>query len=196
MSEGQTEQLSKNAQKRLQKQQEKEKKQQERAAVVGEDEVSPEQYFENRVKQIKELKQNPELFPFPHKFELTHNVEELYKVNDIEKIQDGQFQEEHVKVPGRVYAIRKQGKKMIFMDIKSENVKVQVIALEQNFASEKDFQNVDEIIKRGDVIGIEGQFGKSKTGEASIMAKKIILLSPCLHILPAAKNNEKEIITC
>lgn len=85
---------------------------------------------------------------------------------------------------------------MIFMDIKSENVKVQVIALEQNFASEKDFQNVDEIIKRGDVIGVEGQFGKSKTGEASIMAKKITLLSPCLHILPAAKNNEKEVITC
>ncbi len=124
MSEGQAEQLSKNAQKRLLKQQEKEKKQQERAAVVGEDEVSPEQYFENRVKQIKELKKNPELFPFPHKFELTHNVDELFKVNDIEKIQDGQFQEEQVKVPGRVYAIRKQGKKMIFMDIKSENVKV------------------------------------------------------------------------
>lgn len=85
---------------------------------------------------------------------------------------------------------------MIFMDIKSDNIKIQIISLAQNFPSEQDFSKIDEIIKRGDIIGIEGQFGKSKTGETSIMAKKVTLLSPCLHSLPAAKNNETEIITC
>lgn len=66
----------------------------------------------------------------------------------------------------------------------------------QNFSSENDFEKIDEIIKRGDIIGVLGQFGKSKTGETSIMAKSITLLSPCLHALPAAKNNETEVLTC
>ncbi len=82
------------------------------------------------------------------------------------------------------------------MDIKSDNLKIQIICLAQNFATEDEFSKVDEIIKRGDIIGVEGQFGKSKTGEISLMAKKVILLTPCLHVLPAAKNNETEIITC
>ena len=63
-------------------------------------------------------------FPFPHKFHLSHTVEQLFRENDTDKIENGQFLEGTVKVPGRVYAIRKQGKKMIFMDIKSDNVKI------------------------------------------------------------------------
>jgi lysyl-tRNA synthetase class 2 len=55
---------------------------------------------------------------------LSHTVERLFKENDCEKIEAGSFQEELIKVPGRVYAIRKQGKKMIFMDIKSDNIKI------------------------------------------------------------------------
>lgn len=127
---------------------------------------------------------------------MSHTIEKLFKENDCDKIEAGSFHEELIKVPGRVYAIRKQGKRMIFMDIKSDNVKIQVISLAQNFSSEEEFAKVDEIIKRGDIIGVVGQFGKSKTGEISIMAKKIILLTPCLHALPVSKNNEAEVITC
>lgn len=41
-----------------------------------------------------------------------------------------------------------------------------------------------------------GFFGKSKTGEYSIMAKEVILLTPCLHVLPDAKKGQAEVITC
>jgi lysyl-tRNA synthetase class II len=45
---------------------------------------------------------------------------------------------------------------MIFIDIKSDNIKLQIIALAQNFSSEEEFERIDEIIKRGDIIGVNG----------------------------------------
>ena len=55
---------------------------------------------------------------------------------------------------------------------------------------------MDEIIKRGDIVGVIGKFGKSKTGEYSVLANNVILLSPCLHVLPAAKKGHDEVLTC
>ena len=85
---------------------------------------------------------------------------------------------------------------MIFMDMKSDNQKVQIICLSQSFSSEERFEQVAEIIKRGDIVGVVGVFGKSKSGEFSIMAKDVILLAPCLHVLPDAKKGQTEVITC
>lgn len=36
------------------------------------------------------------------------------------------------------------------------------------FDSEKSFNEIFENIKRGDIIGVVGKFGKSKTGEISL----------------------------
>ena len=40
------------------------------------------------------------------------------------------------------------------------------------------------IFRRGDIIGITGQPGRTKNGEFSIFAHDVQLLSPCLHMLP------------
>jgi lysyl-tRNA synthetase class 2 len=85
---------------------------------------------------------------------------------------------------------------MIFMDLKSDNQKLQIICLSQNFSSEQTFNQISEIIKRGDIIGVVGTFGKSKTGEFSLMAKEVVLLAPCLHVLPDAKKGQTEVLTC
>ncbi len=39
-------------------------------------------------------------------------------------------------------------------------------------------------LRRGDIIGIVGKVGRSKTGELSIFARIVKLLTPCLHMLP------------
>lgn len=46
------------------------------------------------------------------------------------------------------------------------------------------FQAVVAKIRRGDIVGIVGNPGKTKKGELSIMPTMIELLSPCLHMLP------------
>ena len=42
-------------------------------------------------------------------------------------------------------------------------------------------------MKRGDIIGVTGFPGKSKKGELSIFARTVVVLSPCLHMLPKNK---------
>jgi len=42
------------------------------------------------------------------------------------------------------------------------------------------------MIKRGDIIGIRGNPGKSKKGELSIFPTQVELLSPCFHMLPTS----------
>ncbi len=39
-------------------------------------------------------------------------------------------------------------------------------------------------LRRGDIVGVVGNPGKTKKGELSIMPTSLQLLSPCLHMLP------------
>lgn len=46
------------------------------------------------------------------------------------------------------------------------------------------FQATLSKVRRGDIVGVVGNPGKTKKGELSIMPTSIQLLSPCLHMLP------------
>jgi hypothetical protein len=49
------------------------------------------------------------------------------------------------------------------------------------------FQALHGATKRGDIVGVTGYPGKSKKGELSIFAVKLVVLAPCLHMLPKTK---------
>lgn len=49
---------------------------------------------------------------------------------------------------------------------------------------EKDFNEIHALLRRGDIVGVTGTPSRTKKGELSISPSKIILLSPCLHMLP------------
>lgn len=54
------------------------------------------------------------------------------------------------------------------------------------------FEKQHTNLRRGDVIGITGYPGRTnpknkETGELSIFATQVTLLSPCLHMLPGVK---------
>ncbi|KAH9560568.1 hypothetical protein CY35_06G112000 [Sphagnum magellanicum] len=60
-----------------------------------------------------------------------------------------------------------------------------------------EYGNLHAGIKIGNILGIKGFPGKSKTGELGIFSKSITVLSFCLHMLPkgqaaTSKNQEKE----
>lgn len=84
--------LSKNEQKRLEKQKKLELERAEKAAKRAaeakdkpekEKEIlDPTQYFENRSKMVNELKKNPETYPYPHKFHVRITVSEFIKKYD------------------------------------------------------------------------------------------------------------------
>ena len=45
-------------------------------------------------------------------------------------------------------------------------------------------------IKRGDIIGVVGQPGKTKRGELSLFPTSLQLLTPCLHMMPKTTYGE------
>ena len=47
-----------------------------------------------------------------------------------------------------------------------------------------DFEAATSAVKRGDIIGVTGFPGRSKRNELSLFSRSIIILSPCLHMLP------------
>ena len=99
-------------------------------------------------------------------------------------IKVGTHMDEVVAVAGRVFAKRESGSKLVFFDIISGNIKLQVLANARFYESTEKFKEMYKNIKRGDRIGLVGHPGKSKLGEISIIPKKIILLAPCLKQLP------------
>jgi lysyl-tRNA synthetase class 2 len=59
-----------------------------------------------------------------------------------------------------------------------------------NAAGDVPFEKQHEHIRRGDIIGVVGWPGRTNpakrdTGELSIFAKEVILLTPCLHMTPS-----------
>lgn len=87
-------------------------------------------------------------------------------------------------VAGRVFSIRESGGKLIFYDLRGEGLKIQVMANARHYENEEKFATDVSKIRRGDIIGVVGNPGKTKKGEFSIMPRSITLLSPCLHMLP------------
>ena len=45
-------------------------------------------------------------------------------------------------------------------------------------------------MRRGDIIGIEGNPGRSETGELSVRPTKIVSLSYCMHMIPKRQGED------
>lgn len=87
-------------------------------------------------------------------------------------------------IAGRVHAIRESGAKLIFYDLRGEGVKIQVMANARQYKDGEKFATDTSKIRRGDIIGVVGNPGKTKKGEFSIIPHSVTLLSPCLHMMP------------
>lgn len=81
-------------------------------------------------------------------------------------------------------SIRSSGKNLIFYVIKGEGVKLQVLANAKFHKGERSFEETHDVFRRGDIIGVTGHPCTSVKGELSISPENIILLAPCLHMLP------------
>lgn len=195
-----SEELSKNALKKIQKAEEAARKKAEKAAerakvaasqpkkekLGGDDEVlDPTQYYQNRMKTTDAL---PEAYP--HKFQTTHMIKEF--IEEFTGLEDGSHVDTvTASIAGRLTAKRIQGK-LLFYDIVGDGLKVQIMSDIKNMTGgEAKFREIHALLKRGDIVGVTGYPGKSKKGELSIFPTDLQLLSPCLHMLPTGRSGLK-----
>eukprot|EP00924_Labyrinthula_sp_SR-Ha-C_P012023 maker-scaffold_26-snap-gene-2.58-mRNA-1 protein AED:0.02 eAED:0.02 QI:274/1/1/1/1/1/2/86/597 len=145
--------------------------------------LDPSKYFENRTKQLQKA-EDAGLNIYPHKFQTTLTFDEY--IDSFSSLEKGSHEEEKsVSIAGRILARRKQGAKMVFLDLHADGKKIQVMSQLQHYKEgEAAFFKVHNLIRYGDIIGVTGFPGKSKTGELSIFPTEIQLLSPCMKMLP------------
>ena len=92
-----------------------------------------------------------------------------------------EMEEKPVSVAGRIMSKRGMGK-VIFSHIKDDKGQIQLFVRKDNLSEQEfaDFKKYDI----GDIVGVDGVVFKTKTGEVSVRAEKITLLSKSLRPLP------------
>ena len=156
--------------------------------VADDEELDPSKYTDNR-KAFLEAQRAEGKNPYPHKFNRDFTIPHFKEKYDQVKMENGEFKEgEVVSVTGRIMMLRPSGAKLIFIDLVEDQMKVQIFANAANY--EGDFEFLHKTLKRGDLIGVKGVPGRTKTGELSIRPTHIEPLSYCMHMLPRAKEGE------
>jgi len=149
---------------------------------TSEEDISPNEYFKLRSIAVEELKTDSS-HPYPHKFSVSVSLTNF--LQEYERLKDGEtLKDIVVKCAGRIHAIRESGAKLIFYDVRGEGVKLQVMATANAYKSEEQYAVDTAKLRRGDIVGVVGNPGRTKKGELSIIPSELVLLAPCLHMLP------------
>ncbi|KAG5983110.1 Protein kinase [Claviceps digitariae] len=173
-----------------------------KSAEAAEKELTPNQYFEIRSRTVNELHAQGKAYP--HKYHVNYDIRKFE--DEFKHLKNGESDKSRmIQLAGRVYVRRSSGSKLYFYDIRSDGVRLQVLAQADNLddkAASFDDQHVN--LRRGDIIGIRGfptrtnpknkQGSGEFSGELSIAAIEVTLLAPCLHQIPddyyGFKNSE------
>ncbi len=100
------------------------------------------------------------------------------------------YEKKDVSIAGRIMSKRIMGKAS-FAHIQDSEGKIQIFVSRDDLGDEhyKEFKRYDI----GDIIGVKGFVFKTKTGEVSIHAKEVILLTKALRPFPEKFNGLKDV---
>eukprot|EP00005_Dracoamoeba_jomungandri_P006352 CAMPEP_0174261890 /NCGR_PEP_ID=MMETSP0439-20130205/12596_1 /TAXON_ID=0 /ORGANISM="Stereomyxa ramosa, Strain Chinc5" /LENGTH=560 /DNA_ID=CAMNT_0015346493 /DNA_START=38 /DNA_END=1720 /DNA_ORIENTATION=- len=195
--------LSKNEQKRqrraqlaAEKKAQKKKERAEREAaqaqakprgIVDDDPVDPSKYFENRLAAMEKYEEGGTKC-YPHKFEVTISIPEFRAEYDARLEATQRLEDQEVSVAGRITRKQPSGAKLVFYDIIGGGSMIQIMSDVRKFESAEEFFKIHSMLRRGDIVGVVGFPAKSRNGELSIVPRQMVLLTPCLHMLPKANT--------
>ncbi len=144
--------------------------------------------MENELDQIRFRKEKVEklkamgINPYPFSYKRTHYSAEI-------KEKFGEIENKDVKICGRIKTRRMHGKAG-FVDVEDGKGKIQVY-FKSDLLNEK--YEIVKLLDLGDFIGVSGNVFKTHTGEITVLAKEITLLSKSLRPLPEKWHGLKDI---
>ena len=137
--------------------------------------VSKSEFYNNRVQT--------DILDYPNYWETTKDISKI--VEEHGDIEPGTRLKDNVEsIMGRIMLKRSSGKKLYFYTILVNDILFQIMSDLRSFESEEEFYKVHGNTYRGDIIGVKGYIAKTRKGELSIVPSKMVILAPCLHMLP------------
>ncbi len=120
--------------------------------------------------------------PYGRKFDKPVNIEILLKES-----KEGDL----VQTAGRITALREHGKSSFF-DLRDSSSKIQAY-IKADVVGKDIYANIFKRLDIGDILGVKGKLFKTHTGEITINAEEITILSKGLRPLPEKWHGLKDV---
>jgi lysyl-tRNA synthetase class 2 len=130
--------------------------------------------------------------PFGKKFERTHQAKAILNQYDSMPKEELEALAVHVAIAGRIMQKRSMGKAS-FAHIQDLTGKIQIY-VRKDSVEEVQYDAFD-LLDIGDIIGIRGEVFKTKTGETTVKAESVEVLSKSLYPLPDKFHGLKDVET-
>lgn len=128
--------------------------------------------------------------PFGQKYERTHHAGEILKAYEDKTKEELEALSAEVSIAGRIMQKREMGKAG-FAHLQDITGKIQIYVRADTVGETK--YRAYDLLDIGDLIGIRGTVFKTKTGELSIKAKSLEVLSKSLLPLPEKYHGLKDV---
>jgi len=126
-----------------------------------------------------------EILNYPHNWSISREIRLIKEEYD--EIEEGSRLYDKIEsIMGRIMLKRSSGKNLYFYTLKIDGNDFQIMSDVNSYSSPEEFYKIHNMLSRGDIIGAKGYIGKTKKGELSLVPSEIVLLTPCLHILPGS----------
>lgn len=119
--------------------------------------------------------------PYPHSFEGRDHVADVLAAHDPEALGEGEREEFHYRVMGRVTGKREHGR-IAFLDVRDITGTIQAFARRDLLGDER-FDGLEHL-DVGDLVGVEGVLYVTKRGQVAIGVREYVLLAPALRDPP------------
>ncbi len=147
------------------------------------------QIIEIRKEKINKILQQG-INPYPNFYKYTYDIYKI--IEEFSLLQPGEVKEnEIVSTKGRIISRREMGK-TVFCHIQDFTGKLQIY-LKKEIVGEEKFKFFNELVDIGDILGVEGNVFKTKTGELTINVQNFVLLCKSLRPLPEKWHGLKDI---
>lgn len=143
--------------------------------------------IQERIRKLHDIEKLG-ILPYPYKYEPKNKAAELS--NKYAHLHNEEHTTDSAKIAGRILGLRRMGKAS-FMHVSDETGKIQIY-LQFDKLGEKNYTFL-KLLDMGDFVGVEGTIFKTRTGEITIEATKVEILSKSLRPLPEKWHGLKDI---
>ncbi len=133
-----------------------------------------------KIKKIRELG----FEPYEYNFERSHLTKDI--LDSYDEIAEKNV----VRIAGRLMAIRNMGRAN-FIDIQDDEGKIQVY-IQENKVGKLGFK-LFKLLDIGDILGFSGTVTKTRTGQVTIFATEIKMLSKNIRPIPIVKEKDGDV---
>ncbi len=145
--------------------------------------------IEQRLKKLDELRKLG-INPYSNTFKPKHHVAEILDKYSGKSNEELEKEKPFFSVAGRIMALRSFGKS-VFAHIQDEKGKIQIYFRKDILGN--DLFRLVKKLDIGDIIGVEGEGFRTKTGEFTILVKNFQLLTKSLRPLPEKYHGLKNV---